>query len=70
MSVSMSPRKIERIAGGASFALVVARAGDAGAQQALPPIDRPDDGGAEHQELHVVVRIVPGAEQVVAKLVG
>ncbi len=50
--------------------MIVAGAGDAGAQQSLPPIDGAQHRRAEHQELHVVVRRVAGAEQVVAELVG
>ena len=50
--------------------MIVAGVRDAGAQQPLPLVDRADDGGAEHQKLHVVVRRGPGAEQVVAELVG
>ena len=50
--------------------MIVAGAGDAGAQQSLPPIDGAQHGRAEDQELHVVVRRVAGAEQVVAELVG
>ena len=50
--------------------MIVAGAGDAGAQRSLPPIDGAKHGGAEDQELHVVVRRVAGAEQVVAELVG
>ena len=38
-------------------AMIVARARDAGAQQALPLVDRAQHGGAEHEELHVVVRV-------------
>ncbi len=51
-------------------AMIVARARDAGAQQTLPPIDGTEHGRAEDQELHVVVRRVARAEQVVAELVG
>ena len=50
--------------------MIVAGAGDAGAQQSLPAIDGAKHGRAEHQELHVVVRRIAGAEQVVAELVG
>ena len=50
--------------------MIVAGAGDAGAQQSLPPIDGAQHRRAEDQELHVVVRRVAGAEQVVAELVG
>ena len=61
MSVSMSPRKIDRMAWrrlvGAE-PMVVAGAGDAGAQQPLPLVDRTDHGRTEHQKLHVVVRCV------------
>ena len=37
--------------------VIVAGAGDAGAQQPLPLVDGADDRRAEHQELHVVVRV-------------
>ena len=47
-------------------AVIVAGAGDARAQQALPLVHGAEHGGAEHQELHVVVRRVARAEQVVA----
>ena len=46
--------------------MVVARAGDAGAQQALPLVDRAQDRRAEHEELQVVVRVLARAEQVVS----
>ena len=36
--------------------VIVAGAGDAGAEQALPLVDRAQDRRAEHQELQVVVR--------------
>ena len=51
-------------------AVIVPRARDARAQQTLPPIDRAQDGRAEDQELHVVVRRVARTKQVVAELVG
>ena len=50
--------------------VIVAGARDARTQQPLPPIDGPQDGSAEDQELHIVVRRVAGTEQVVAELVG
>jgi hypothetical protein len=50
--------------------VIVAGAGDAGAQQALPLVDRPQDGRAEHEELHVFVRVLARAEQVVTLVVA
>src|ERR1044071_9279153 len=51
-------------------AMLVAGAGDAGAQQTLPAIDGAQHRAAEDQELHVLVRRIARAEQVVAELVG
>ena len=73
MSVSMSPRKIEMIAGGASLApsrwslpalAMLARSSP------CQLVDRADHRGAEHQELHVVVRVRARREQVVALVVA
>ncbi len=50
--------------------MIVAGAGDAHAQQALPRVHRADDGHAEEQELHVRVRRVAGVQQVVAEVVA
>ena len=51
-------------------AMIVAGVRDAVAQQALPHVDRANHRGAEEQELHVVVRRVAGAQQVVAEVVA
>ena len=50
--------------------MIVAGAGDAGAQQALPLVDRAQDRRAEHEELQVVVRVRARAEQVVPFVVA
>ena len=51
-------------------AVIVAGAGDAEAQQPLELVDGAQHGGAEHQELDVVVRRVAGVQQVVAQVVA
>ena len=51
-------------------AMIVARAGNAGTQEPLPPVHRAEHRRAEHEELHVVVRRVARSEQVVAELIG
>ncbi len=69
MSWSWSPRKIEMIAGGASFALqavVVPGARHAHPEQFRVLRHRADDRHAEDEELRVVVRVVAGVEQVLA----
>jgi hypothetical protein len=50
--------------------MIVAGAGDAGAQQPLPAVDRADHRRAEHEELHVVVRVRARPEQVVPLVVA
>ena len=66
-SVSWSPRKIEMIAGGASLApsrwSLVADATDA-RKQAAELMDGADHRAAEHEELGIVVRRVPGEQKV------
>ena len=44
--------------------MVIARGGNAGAQQVGVLIDRLDDGGQEHHELQVLHRGIAGVEQV------
>ena len=51
-------------------AMVVARAGDRRTEQALELVHGAEHGGAEDQELHVVVRRVAGIEQVGARVVA
>ena len=61
------------IAGGASFApepVIVAGAGDRRAQQSLPRVDGAQHRGAEDEELQVVVRRVPGVQEVVPEVVA
>ena len=66
-SASWSPRKIEMMAGGASLApsrwSLVAEATEARSRPRVL-VHGPDDRGAEHQELGVLVRGVAGHEQV------
>ncbi len=50
--------------------MIVAGAGDAHAEQPLPRVHRTDDGRAEEQELHVVVRRLARVQQVVAEIVA
>ena len=50
--------------------MVIARARNRRAQQPLPLVDRAHDRRAEHEELHVVVRVRPRAEQIVAFVVA
>jgi hypothetical protein len=72
-SSSSEPRKIERIAGGASFAprrWSFAGVRDRDAQQVLVHVDGADHGRQAQDEAQVLVRRVARVEQVVAALVG
>ena len=51
-------------------AMIVARARDAGAQQPLPLVHRAQHRRAEHEELHVVVRVLARTQQVVPLVVA
>jgi hypothetical protein len=67
MSVSWSPRKTERMAGGASFAprrwsFPALATGDP--EEVLVPVHRLDHGRAEEQEEQVLVGGVAGVEEV------